>query len=528
MEQCGPSMRDLRGTTIDRYRVERLLGSGGMGSVWEVRHAESLQTYALKTMHAGAATDRGMLERFLREARAAAALKSKHVVKIVDAQINYVDPATKTPLPFMVMELLEGEPLERLIQRQGALPPGEALWVLRQVAKGLEAAHTRGIVHRDLKPENVFLALDEDGEPITKVCDFGIAKLVGDAAGLVDSNALGTQTGLALGTPLYMSPEQARNASSVGPPSDQWAFALIAYRALTGGHFFGSNTTTAELLIKIVADPILPPRQVAASLPEAFDNWFLRSLDRNPEMRFPSIADQVAALATALGEPPLVAPTVEIASAPPAPEPTPSPDTTPSASLAGPSARRGATPSQRTLESAETMLQPSQGGTIAAASVNMQGEAVLATRSGVGRKPAFVAALLGAALVGGGVVVLALREPPRTPTVGAPAASESSHAAASTTTGAGTSATAPTPSASATSASATPSASTSTPPSEPTKAPPKPVVTVGTKKPPVAASTSAAAPATTAPPVAKKLPAGASCTRSNECESALCVAEVCK
>lgn len=122
-------MRDLRGTTIDRYKVERLLGSGGMGSVWQVRHVESLQSYALKTMHAGAATDRGMLERFLREARAAAALKSKHVVKIVDAQINYVDPTTRTPLPFMVMELLEGEPLSSRLHRAAPTLQESVTWM---------------------------------------------------------------------------------------------------------------------------------------------------------------------------------------------------------------------------------------------------------------------------------------------------------------------------------------------------------------------------------------------------------------
>ena len=510
VEECAASMRDLRGTTIDRYRVESLLGSGGMGSVWLVRHVESLQTYALKTMHATAAADRGMLERFLREARAAAALKSKHVVKIVDAQINYLDPTTKAPLPFMVMELLEGETLERMISRRGPLPYGEALWVLRQVAKGLEAAHARGIVHRDLKPENVFLALDEDGEPVTKVCDFGIAKLVGDAAaGLVDSGALGTQTGLALGTPLYMSPEQARNAASVGPPTDQWAFALITYRALTAGQFFGLNGSTAELLIKIVADPILSPRLTASSLPEAFDGWFLRSLQRDPSARFASIAEQATALAAALGDPPLVTPSVVLSGPPSSSETRQFSD---SAETAAP------TPSRKTIESAETLLQPS--GTIAAASIGVTNEAPHGGTTTGRSKPPFVLLGLGALLVVGGVVAWQATHGPPSPVTSATSPPSLPSVPSATAE--------PKPSASVV---VVPSPSSSEVPKPTASASGKPFVpAVGTKPKPTAsvAPSVSAPPTVVAPPPKAKLPAGASCTRSNECESALCVAEVCK
>ncbi len=508
-------MRDLRGTTIDRYRVEGLLGSGGMGSVWLVRHVESLQTYALKTMHATAAADRGMLERFLREARAAAALKSKHVVKVVDAQINYLDPVTRTALPFMVMELLEGETLERMISRRGPLPYGEALWVLRQVARGLEAAHARGIVHRDLKPENVFLALDEDGEPVTKVCDFGIAKLVGEAAaGLVDSGALGTQTGLALGTPLYMSPEQARNAASVGPATDQWAFALIAYRALTAGQYFGLNASTAELLIKIVADPIQAPRLTAASLPEAFDDWFLRSLQRDPTARFASISEQLTALATALGDPPLVTPSVVVSGPPSSSELRRFSD----------SAETAAPLPSRTIESAETLLQPS--GTIAAASVGVTNEPAQDTSTGSRRRPMLVLLGIGAvATVGALVVWQAARSAP-TPasTAAEPPASIPVPSASATQLLSGVVASAePKPSASLVAAPA-PSVSETTKP-VPTG---KPGVPGLKPKPTVSAPSVSAPPTVVAPPPKAKLPTGASCTRSNECESALCVAEVCK
>ena len=310
--------RDLSGTVIaGRYRVERRLGAGGMGAVWRVRHLESLQRYALKTLHATTAGDRMSVERFLREARAAAALSSKHVVKIVDAQMGHVDQATNEPLPFLVMELLTGSNLGQILETNGALAPEELVWVLQQVARALDLAHAKGIVHRDLKPENIFIALDEDGEPITKVCDFGIAKIDSSVDGGLDSrNALGTETGATIGTPLYMAPEQARNSASVVPASDQWAIALIAFRALTTREYFAGASSTADLLLRIVNDPLVLPSTRLSKLPRAFDEWFLRSCERDPTKRWPSVGAQVQALRQALAvtepRPPGVVPSVEI------------------------------------------------------------------------------------------------------------------------------------------------------------------------------------------------------------------------
>src|SRR6185295_4111976 len=191
--------RDLTGQVLDRrFRVEGLLGSGGMGAVWRVQHVESLQRWALKTIDPAHASNPQATERFLREARTAGALRSRHVTRIIDARMSYVHDGE--PMPFLVMELLEGCTLEQRIIERGPLRPGELMWVARQLGRALLLAHQRGIVHRDLKPSNIFIARDEEGEPgtaeaIVKLCDFGIAKLLGDAQGLAAELGLATQTG---------------------------------------------------------------------------------------------------------------------------------------------------------------------------------------------------------------------------------------------------------------------------------------------------------------------------------------------
>jgi serine/threonine protein kinase len=322
---------DLTGSVIDgRYRVEKLLGEGGMGSVWLVRHQQSLERFALKTLHLRSARDQMSLERFLREARSAAALQSKHVVRIVDARIDHVD-ARGNKRPFLVMELLQGNNLEQVI-RAAPLTPAQTVWVLQQIARALDLAHKRGIIHRDLKPENVFVTRDEDGVPLVKLCDFGIAKLQGDAAeGLVSTGAMGTQVGSTIGTPMYMAPEQARNSTDVVPASDQWAIGLIAFRALSGREYFAGARSTADLLLRIVNDSLPAPSQCGLPLGAAMDAWFLRSVARSPSDRWPSVGEQVAALRKALDvtEPVPVEPlpdTHVLQHAPTLPEQTPPPN----------------------------------------------------------------------------------------------------------------------------------------------------------------------------------------------------------
>jgi serine/threonine protein kinase len=296
----GPN---LIGQTIDRrFRVERELGSGGMGTVWLVQHVESLQHYALKVLASDFAREPEVVARFLREARAAASLRTRHVVRIVDAQMSYVHAGV--PTPFLVMELLEGGTLDSVVALRHGLTPGQAVWALGQVARALAAAHAQGIVHRDLKPTNVFVATDEDGAPIVKLCDFGIAKLLpGSSRDMLAGGEKSTQKELMLGSPMYMAPEQLSDARHVVPATDQWAFGLLSFYALTGQDYFGAPSGLTELVLRIAHDPLALPSEHDAELPSAFDAWFVRSCARDVDARFASIVAQMAALEDALGHP---------------------------------------------------------------------------------------------------------------------------------------------------------------------------------------------------------------------------------
>ena len=280
-----------------RFRVEARLGSGGMGTVWRVQHVVSLQRFALKTLDPSYAAQPEATRRFVREARAAAALRTRHVVRIVDAQMQYLHKAQ--PLPFLVMELLEGRTLLEVLDTGGRLELGELGWLSGQLGRALEAAHRQGIVHRDLKPSNVFIAEDDEGEPMIKLCDFGIAKLI-DPAG---EGSLETHTGALLGTPMYLAPELLRGAADAVPATDQWALGLLAYRALAGAEYFGRMRGLPSLVLAIANDPMVAPSALAPALPTAFDDWFLRSCARDPAARFLDVSAQVAALAAALGKP---------------------------------------------------------------------------------------------------------------------------------------------------------------------------------------------------------------------------------
>jgi hypothetical protein len=295
------------GQTIDRrFRVERKLGSGGMGTVWQVQHVESLQRYALKVLSPTFANEPEVVARFLREARAAAALRTRHVVRIVDAHKGYVHAGV--PTPFLVMELLEGGTLDSVVALRRGLTPGEAVWALGQVARALAAAHEQGIVHRDLKPTNVFVAADEDGAPIVKLCDFGIAKLLpGSSRQRLAGGEKSTQKELMLGSPMYMAPEQLSDARHVVPATDQWAFGLLAFHTLTGRDYFGAPAGLTDLVLRIARDPLVLPSELDGTLPNAFDAWFVRSCAREVDARFAHVAVQMEALENALGLPEPVA-----------------------------------------------------------------------------------------------------------------------------------------------------------------------------------------------------------------------------
>ncbi|HEX8793594.1 MAG TPA: protein kinase [Polyangiaceae bacterium] len=274
---------------VGRYRVERLIGSGGMGAVYEVEHLHTGQRLALKVLtmqQQGAA-----VERFKREARAASRIQSDHVVRVTDADVAPELGGS----PFLVMELLQGADLEHATAGGAAAHEDVVNW-LRQVARALAKAHEAGIVHRDLKPENLFLTQREDGTPLVKVLDFGIAKLTAESGVLTRSDQF-------LGTPAYMAPEQAESQGApVTAAADLYSMGLIAFRLLVGRSYWRPGSL-AQMLAQILVEPMAPASERGSTLGPEFDAWFARACARDPSKRFESAFDEVEALAGALGLP---------------------------------------------------------------------------------------------------------------------------------------------------------------------------------------------------------------------------------
>jgi eukaryotic-like serine/threonine-protein kinase len=280
-----------------RYRILRELGRGGMGAVYVAEHVNTGDHVALKVLLGTGAVDPETLERFKREARAPAKIKSDHVVKVLDA-----DTAPELGYsPFLVMELLQGTDLQKLVRQRGRLGADEVATYLEQASRALEKSHSLGIVHRDLKPENIFLNRREDGTTTVKVLDFGISKILPQASA---SAMPMTQLGSVMGTPLFMSPEQARGAVQlIGPQTDIWAIGLIAVHLLTGEHYWGTPRNLTELMSSIIQCQLYPPSQRWPFLPPLFDQWFQRSCAKEPTHRFSSALEQASQLAIALGVP---------------------------------------------------------------------------------------------------------------------------------------------------------------------------------------------------------------------------------
>jgi eukaryotic-like serine/threonine-protein kinase len=274
-----------------KYRPLGIIGEGAMGIVYSVEHILTGEQLALKVMTSHHGATRDAIERFKREARASAKIKSEHVVRIIDADVApELDRA-----PYLVMDLLEGTDLEKATNDQPVTPVVVLEW-LRQIARALEKAHRIGIVHRDLKPENLFLSYREDGRPLIKILDFGIAKIAAESTGT-------TQSGQILGTPLYMSPEQARgDPAHIGPSSDLYALGLIAYKLLIGTPYWNA-TSVAGIIGQVLYESMAPPSTRGSPLGPEFDQWFLRACNRDASLRFASALEQVEMLARALGLP---------------------------------------------------------------------------------------------------------------------------------------------------------------------------------------------------------------------------------
>jgi Ca-activated chloride channel homolog len=282
------------------FKVERLLGEGGMGAVYLAVQQSTATPRALKLMQRELVQDPQLRERFEQEARIGARIESDHVVQVVGAGID-----APSGIPWMAMELLRGLSLDDYLAARGALPPGEVRFLYEQLCHALGAAHAQGIVHRDLKPPNVFLSVPRvvGLAYVVKVLDFGIAKVLAEAK---------TTRTAAVGTPMYMAPEQYK-AGKVTAATDVWALGLIAFELLTGHSYWkearGGNATPASIMYETCMGE-LPAASARAdelglglTLPDGFDAWFARAVCREPTSRFADAAQAFAELGPVLGPP---------------------------------------------------------------------------------------------------------------------------------------------------------------------------------------------------------------------------------
>jgi serine/threonine protein kinase len=295
-----------------RYRIVRRLKAGAMGAVYEVVDDNTAASRALKVMLPSLLADAEQRGRFALEARVTGTIESDHLVRVADSG---TDEATGSP--FLVMELLRGEDLGDLVARRGPLPPAEVATYLGQASLALDKTHAAGVVHRDLKPPNLFLTRRDDGSPCVKILDFGIAKVVAQ-------NQAKTR---ALGTPLYMAPEQFSGEGSISIRTDLYALAHVAYTLLAGEPYWleesKADDSFYELLMKIMAGATEPPsvraaRRKGVLLPKAFDAWFFKATLPAAQGRFDQASAQTAALVDVIANPVALAVTALPPPAPPA------------------------------------------------------------------------------------------------------------------------------------------------------------------------------------------------------------------
>ncbi|HEY0483745.1 MAG TPA: protein kinase [Kofleriaceae bacterium] len=271
------------GTQVGAYRVLQQIGQGGMGSVWLAEHTMLGRRAAIKLLHPMYSARPDIVTRFFNEARAATAIADPGIVQIFDFG-QHVDGTA-----YIVMEMLEGEPLDQRLRRLGHLASGDALRIIRQAASTLGVAHARGIVHRDLKPENVFLVRDPEvvGGERAKILDFGIAKLAGEAN-------VKTNTSTVMGTPGYMSPEQCRGAGHVDQRSDVYSLGCMLFALITGGPPFDAQGS-GEVIAMHLREPPPAPSSRVFGIPPAIDALVLRCLAKDPAERYASGTELAAA-----------------------------------------------------------------------------------------------------------------------------------------------------------------------------------------------------------------------------------------
>ena len=268
-----------------KYRVERVLGRGGMGVVVAAHHLQLDEHVALKFLLPGALQNPEAVRRFVNEARAAVKIKSEHVARVID--VGQLESGS----PYMVMEYLEGSDLAAWLRQRGVMPVEQAVDFVLQACEAIAEAHTLGIVHRDLKPANLFCIVRPDGQPSIKVLDFGIAKVT--AAG-PPIPAL-TSTTAVLGTPMYMSPEQLRVSKSVDARTDIWSIGVILFELLTARPPFEAEGLT-DLVLQIATAPALPLRSLRPHVPPGLEQVIATCLQKDRALRYASVADLAMAL----------------------------------------------------------------------------------------------------------------------------------------------------------------------------------------------------------------------------------------
>jgi len=269
-----------------KFRIERVLGQGGMGIVVSATHLQLDERVALKFLLPDALANPEAVERFAREARAAVKIKSEHVARVSDVG------TLESGSPYMVMEYLHGEDLAAWVRHHGALAVPEAIEFLLQACEAIAEAHALGIVHRDLKPANLFVTRRVDGSPCVKVLDFGISKLTVPGAAAEFGM---TKTSTVMGSPLYMSPEQMSSSRNVDMRTDIWALGVILYEILTGRVPFEAETMP-QLCGMILQDPPRPIQELRPDLPQALQQVMLRCLEKDRERRWKNVAELAFAL----------------------------------------------------------------------------------------------------------------------------------------------------------------------------------------------------------------------------------------
>lgn len=290
IQELPPDETDARlGAALGDYVVVAQIADGAMGRVYEGRHAKTKQRVAIKILHSDVALDSVAVERFKREADTARELAHPHVVKIIDFG------QTADGSHFMTMEYLEGEELGHLVRREGALPAARIVRVLSQLAAALDHAHSFGVIHRDLKPDNVFLVQSDAGD-IVRILDFGSVKLQ------VETGAKLTAFGTTLGSPYYMSPEQAMGKQDVDLRTDVFACAAILYEMLTGKIAFeGANV--AQILMKIMNEQPPGPSTVMRGVPPGLDDVVDKGLRKDKNRRYGSVRELADGAVRAYGLP---------------------------------------------------------------------------------------------------------------------------------------------------------------------------------------------------------------------------------